>query len=89
MKTSVQDLVTYADGLDASVDGRGFGAEHNAARKRIEIALKSHDDLVAALGLCAQAIDYHIDTRCELSPSHSDWFALQTAKAAIAKAKGE
>lgn len=39
----------FADGLDASVDGRGFGAEHLAARNAIVKAFADRDELVKAL----------------------------------------
>ncbi|MCS3890522.1 hypothetical protein [Bradyrhizobium elkanii] len=29
-------ITTYLDGLDASIDGRGYGAKHDRARKFVE-----------------------------------------------------
>lgn len=42
-------LDTFLDGLDAACDGRGFGAEHLAAKTEIVRAVNCHDELVAAL----------------------------------------
>ena len=42
-------LDTFCDGLDATIDGRGWDAEHDAARKEIVRRCNAHEALVAAL----------------------------------------
>ena len=42
-------LIGYADGLDASLDGRGFGENHEAARQSIIKAFQDRAELIAVL----------------------------------------
>jgi len=74
MKDAMELLTIYADGLDAAIDGRGWGAEHERARLDIVRACDSHDELVAALG--------RICIDCDMA-------TFEIASAALAKAKGE
>ena len=44
-------LVIFADGLDASGDGRGWSKEHQAARDTLVRAVNEREELIAALGM--------------------------------------
>lgn len=69
-------LVIYADGLDAAVDGRGFGAEHFKAQCLLEVAPEMLNELKYWIQL---------DSMDEL-PSKQD---IKRIKALIKKAKGK
>ena len=80
MKDAMELLTIYADGLDAAIDGRGWGAEHERARLDIVRACDSHDELVAALTNMLRYDDL---------PESQQQPAVESARSALAKAKGE
>lgn len=78
-------IETFLDGLDASVDGRGWGLEHQKAMETVNRALDSHEELLAAAKF---ALD--VFKEMDQSPGNNgdEIEPIGTLKAAIAKAEG-
>lgn len=77
-KPTIFDIL--ADGLDASVDGRGWDARHEAARILANAAL----DMLEALKRCAEELPRHRRRKFSFDLE----LAISTVAAAIAKAEG-
>lgn len=77
-------LALYADGLDASVDGRGWNDEHDAARRALVQGISDTERLHALLKECEKVLFLIAD------PEMDD-FGLDKAigllRAAITRAK--
>jgi len=69
-----------ADGLDAAVDGRGWGIEHTEASRVADAA----PELLAALEQILACVDRPGGSIRTITPE-----AIIASRAAIAKAKGE
>lgn len=52
-------LTTYLDGLEASIDGRGWGLVHQNAYAKIVRAINSHERLLDSLKKMTNQIDKH------------------------------
>jgi len=81
-------LDTFCDGLDATTDGRGWNAEHDAARKEIVRRCNAHEALVkAATDLLAYLPASHDGFQVKLEDALIE--ALQFAGADIKVTTGE
>ena len=83
-KAAMQALQVYANGLDASVDGRGFGAEHEAARQLIVKMFQDRAQMLAALMAIVElkVITFNFDYELLANERH------EIARVAIFKTRG-
>ncbi len=72
-------LQVFLDGLDASVDGRGYGAEHEKARALLEAApdmleaLKLAQGIIEEHGLCIDEPERHVARMATIKRLYDWW----------------
>lgn len=83
-------LITYLDGLEDLVNGRGYTTRHEEARKFVENACNSHELMVRAVEECIRA---EMNRRKKILPGApaSDYTNARIAKltTALSAAAGE